>query len=111
MAKRPSAYLVAIPKKAAIHIQKRAPGPPVLMAVATPTILPVPIVAASAVARAAKLEISPSPLSSAKDKFKGFRQTNDLQKSKTDCQVDTSSYKKDKKGRSPYKVINESEKV
>lgn len=72
MAKRPSAYLVAIPKKAAIHIQKRAPGPPVLMAVATPTILPVPIVAASAVARAAKLEISPSPLSSAKISLKAL---------------------------------------
>ena len=33
------------------HIQKMAPGPPLMMAVATPTILPVPMVAASAVQR------------------------------------------------------------
>ena len=38
-----------MPKKATIHIQKMAPGPPVMMAVATPTMLPVPMVAASAV--------------------------------------------------------------
>ena len=64
-AKQPSAYLVAIPKKAAIHIQKIAPGPPALIAVATPTILPVPTVAASAVQSALKLSISPEPLFSA----------------------------------------------
>ena len=46
IANKPSAYLVAIPKKAAIHIQKRAPGPPTLIAVATPIIFPVPTVAA-----------------------------------------------------------------
>ena len=63
MASKPSAYLVAIPKKAAIHIQKRAPGPPTLMAVATPMIFPVPTVAARAVQRAAKLDTSPCPLS------------------------------------------------
>ena len=33
------------------HIQKMEPGPPLMMAVATPTILPVPMVAASAVQR------------------------------------------------------------
>ena len=33
------------------HIQKMAPGPPLRMAVATPTMLPVPMVAASAVHR------------------------------------------------------------
>ncbi|MNI93744.1 hypothetical protein D3C73_1517410 [compost metagenome] len=58
-ASRHSAYLVAMPNKAAIHIQNRAPGPPSLMAVATPTMLPVPMVAESAVQRAAKLETSP----------------------------------------------------
>ena len=42
------------------------------MAVATPTMLPVPTVAARAVARAAKLEISPSPLSSAKISLKAW---------------------------------------
>ena len=42
MASSPSAYFVAMPKKAAIHIQKIAPGPPALTAVATPTMLPVP---------------------------------------------------------------------
>ena len=48
-----------IPKNAAIHIQNSAPGPPAFMAVATPTIFPVPIVAASAVQSAPKLETSP----------------------------------------------------
>ena len=61
-ASRPSAYLVAIPKKAAIHIQKIAPGPPTLTAVATPTMLPVPTVAARATQSALKLDTSPSPL-------------------------------------------------
>ena len=63
-AKSPSEYLVAIPRKAAATIQNRAPGPPAQTAVATPTILPVPIVALKAVQRAAKLEISPSASSS-----------------------------------------------
>lgn len=63
-AKRPSEYLVAIPKNAATIIQNNAPGPPAHTAVATPTILPVPIVALKAVHRAAKLDISPSPSSS-----------------------------------------------
>jgi hypothetical protein len=43
------AYPVIIPKSAEIHIQKTAPGPPAFKAVATPTIFPVPMVAASAV--------------------------------------------------------------
>ena len=51
-----------MPKNAAIHIQKIAPGPPTLTAVATPTMLPVPIVAASATQSALKLEMSPAPL-------------------------------------------------
>lgn len=56
--------LVAIPKKAAIHIQKSAPGPPATKAVATPTIFPVPIVAERAVQSAPKLLTSPAPPSS-----------------------------------------------
>ena len=56
--------MVAMPKMPAIHIQNTAPGPPARMAVATPTMEPVPIVAASAVARAPKLEISPLPSAS-----------------------------------------------
>ena len=63
MASAHSAYFVDIPKAAATHIQTRAPGPPVIIAVATPTILPVPIVPASAVMRAENGEISPFPLS------------------------------------------------
>ena len=51
--------MVAVPTKAASHIQNNAPGPPETMAVATPTILPVPIVAESAVHSAAKLLTSP----------------------------------------------------
>ena len=56
-----SAYLVVIPKAAESHIQTRAPGPPANMAVATPTILPVPMVAERAVISALKEETSPSP--------------------------------------------------
>ena len=41
-----------MPKKAENHIQNTAPAPPAAMAVATPTMFPVPIVAASAVASA-----------------------------------------------------------
>mgnify|MGYP004713797299 CR=1 FL=1 len=63
MASAHSAYFVEIPNAAAIHIQTSAPGPPSTMAVATPTILPVPIVPASAVIKAENGEISPSPLS------------------------------------------------
>ena len=60
--KKTSENFVAIPKNAARIIQNKAPGPPAQTAVATPTILPVPIVALSAVHKAAKLEISPSLL-------------------------------------------------
>ena len=40
--------MVIIPKNAMIHIQNTAPGPPVTIAEATPAILPVPTVEASA---------------------------------------------------------------
>ena len=56
-----------MPKKAASHIQKSAPGPPSLIAVATPTMLPVPTVAASAVQSALNESMSPSPLFLAKN--------------------------------------------
>src|SRR3990167_1854020 len=59
-ASRASAYFVAIPKTPVSHIHKTAPGPPEAMAVATPTMLPVPIVAARAVVRAANWLMSPS---------------------------------------------------
>ena len=55
-----SPYLVAMPKKAVIHIQNTAPGPPETMAVATPAMLPVPMVAESAVISAPKWLMSPS---------------------------------------------------
>ena len=44
-----SANLVERPNSALIHIHTSAPGPPSTIAVATPTRLPVPMVAASAV--------------------------------------------------------------
>ena len=53
-----------MPKNAANNIQNKAPGPPVPTAVATPTMFPVPIVAESAVHKAAKDVISPFPPSS-----------------------------------------------
>ena len=50
------------PKQAEIHIQTNAPAPPETIAVATPTIFPVPIVAAKAVVNAENGDTSPSPL-------------------------------------------------
>ncbi len=52
IASKPSEYLVAIPKTPVIQHQRTAPGPPSATAVATPIILPVPIVAAKDVAKA-----------------------------------------------------------
>ena len=49
------------PNAAEIHIHTSAPGPPDTIAVATPTIFPVPIVAASAVVSAENGDTSPSP--------------------------------------------------
>ena len=54
-----SENLVIMPTRAVTHIQNSAPGPPSAMAVATPTILPVPISAAKAVIRAFQGETSP----------------------------------------------------
>ena len=50
---------VIIPRIADIHIQKTVPGPPAQIAVAIPTMLPVPRLAARAEERAAKGEIPP----------------------------------------------------
>ena len=47
-----------MPKIAIIHIQKIAPGPPSTIAVATPTMFPVPMVAARAVQRLWNWEIA-----------------------------------------------------
>ena len=60
-ARRASPYFVAIPKTPVSHIQSTAPGPPAATAVATPTMLPVPIVAASAVVSAPNWLTSPAP--------------------------------------------------
>jgi len=49
-----------MPKKALIHIQNTAPGPPEAIAVATPAKFPVPTWAAIAVARAWNEDIPPS---------------------------------------------------
>ena len=60
IASKPSPYFVAIPKIPVSQHQSTAPGPPRLTAVATPMMLPVPMVAASDVARAANWLTSPS---------------------------------------------------
>ena len=57
-----SEYFVAIPRMPVIHIQKMAPGPPNSRPVPTPTMLPVPMVAASAVVSAPNWVMSPSAL-------------------------------------------------
>ncbi len=49
-----------MPRKADIHIQKTAPGPPMAIAPATPAILPVPTVDAKAVQTAWKGVMAPS---------------------------------------------------
>src|SRR5690606_13410558 len=54
--------LVAIPTTALTHIQNRAPGPPIAIATATPAILPIPTVDASAVDTAWKGDSCPGPL-------------------------------------------------
>ena len=51
------------------HIQNIAPGPPIRRAVATPTILPVPISAASVVQSVANGDTSPAPSSFSKILF------------------------------------------
>ena len=58
-ANKPSAYFVDIPNTPVSQHHSTAPGPPRAMAVATPMMLPVPIVAARAVARAPNWETSP----------------------------------------------------
>src|SRR5574344_204092 len=58
-ASKPSEYFVAMPKTPVIQHHRTAPGPPRATAVATPTILPVPIVAAREVARAPNWLTSP----------------------------------------------------
>ena len=73
-AKRPSAYLVDMPKTPVIQHQNTAPGPPKAMAVPTPTMFPVPIVAAKAVANAPNCDTSPSAsLSLLNDSLMAFR--------------------------------------
>ena len=59
-----SVYLVAMPRMPVIHIQNTAPGPPEMMAVATPMIEPVPKVDARAVIMAANWLTSPGELGS-----------------------------------------------
>ena len=64
MARSPSLYLVAMPKTPDSQHHSTAPGPPRATAVATPTMFPVPMVAASAVASAPNWDTSPvDPLS------------------------------------------------
>ena len=58
-ASNPSAYFVAMPNTPVSQHQNTAPGPPSVMAVATPMMLPVPMVAARAVANAPNWLTSP----------------------------------------------------
>ena len=50
-----------MPKKALTHIQKMAPGPPAMMAVAGPAMLPVPTWPAMAVARDCQADMPSLP--------------------------------------------------
>ena len=64
MASSPSAYFVEMPNTPVSQHHSTAPGPPKAMAVATPMMLPVPMVAARAVASEANCDTSPSALRS-----------------------------------------------
>ena len=57
---RDSAYFVAIPNTPVSQVHRTAPGPPRAIAVPTPIILPVPMVAARAVVNAPNCDTSPS---------------------------------------------------
>ena len=71
-----SVYLVAMPSTPVSHIHSTAPGPPERMAVATPTMEPVPKVEASEVTMAPKFDTSPFALSS--DETESFRASGSL---------------------------------
>ena len=60
MASSPSAYLVEMPNTPVSQHHKTAPGPPMATAVATPMMLPVPMVAANEVVSAPNWLTSPS---------------------------------------------------
>ena len=64
MASSPSPYLVAMPKSPVSQHHITAPGPPRAMAVAMPMMLPVPMVAASAVAKERNCDTSPVAIES-----------------------------------------------
>ena len=66
-ASRHSAHLVDRPSRAESSIHTRAPGPPATRAVATPAMLPVPMVAARVVIRAEKGDTSPAPRAPVRD--------------------------------------------
>ena len=66
MPRTTSANLVAIPKIPVNHIQTGAPGPPMLIAAATPAILPLPTVAERAIINAWNGVISPGVESSSR---------------------------------------------
>ena len=59
MANSPSAYFVEMPNTPVSQHHNTAPGPPKATAVATPMILPVPMVAARAVANDLNCDTSP----------------------------------------------------
>ena len=61
MASVQEASLDDMPNTAVTTIQKMAPGPPMLTAMATPAMFPSPTVADRAEVRAWKWEISPGP--------------------------------------------------
>lgn len=105
-ARRHSEYFVAVPTRAAIHIQNKAPGPPATRAVATPTILPVPIVADKAVQSEAKPDTSPSPDASFYRMLNGKSELCNLESFQTDCKKQTNRNNKNNKGKSPNETIN-----
>ena len=104
MASTASAYFVAIPKTPVSQIQRTAPGPPAATAVATPTMFPVPIVAASAVVSAPKWLTSPSPSRSRCSESRMPSHEVALDEAQPERQVEVGAEEQDEQGRPPHEI-------
>ena len=104
-ARSASLYFVAIPSTPVSHIQSTAPGPPRLTAVATPTMLPVPIVAASAVVNAANGLTSPAPPLLGRHRQLDRGDQVALHERRADRQKDVRAEEQDEERRPPHEGV------
>ena len=105
-----SEYFVAMPKTPVNHIQSTVPGPPAAIAVATPTMLPVPMVAANAVVNAPNWLTSPCPSCDLlHGKFDGLADVS-LDEAKPEREENMRAEQKNQQRRSPNKIAELSDK-